>query len=197
MHTISKDKYALLSYTHSTVSEFREVLMEIHHSLENTDLSTNTLEIAPNIAQHMQVIDFIIEGEKYAIDILEIEEIIRVETITPVPRSAKSILGVVNLHGRVIPVLSFRILLQLEEAPITEDTRIIMIAENNYGLLVDSVREVSSIALDSITSLTARTSHNFIDTASVTHEDTLLPIINTQKLFQYIATQVQQENTLN
>ena len=72
-----------------------------------------------------------------------------------------------------------------------------MIAENNYGLLVDSVREVSSIALDSITSLTARTSHNFIDTASVTHEDTLLPIINTQKLFQYIATQVQQENTLN
>lgn len=170
--------------------------METYSSSANTNTSSQTSEAALDTAQYIQAIDFTIEGEKYAIDIAEIEEIIRVETITPVPRSAKSILGVVNLHGRVIPVLSFRTLLQLEEAPMTADTRIIIIAENNYGLLVDSVREVSSIALDSITSLIAKTSHDFIDTASVTHEDALLPIINTQKLFQYIATQVQQESTL-
>jgi purine-binding chemotaxis protein CheW len=94
---------------------------------------------------------FSLAGEEYGIGILKVKEIIGMMPITPVPRAPGQIKGVINLRGKVIPVIDLRLKFGLEPIAYTERTCIIVVEITSgvskmfRGTVVDSVSEVLSI----------------------------------------------------
>jgi len=101
-------------------------------------------ETEENPGKIFQLVSFHVGSEEYAIDILGIQEIIRMVELTPVPQAPHFVEGVVNLRGKVIPVLDLRMRFGLPSATPTNDTRIIVIESNHIllGFIVDAVSEV-------------------------------------------------------
>jgi purine-binding chemotaxis protein CheW len=99
---------------------------------------------------------FNLSGEQYGLEILKVNEIIGLMEITRVPRIPDFIRGVINLRGKVIPIINLRKKFDMESTEDTEQTCIIVVdimQENvsfQMGLLVDSVSEVLNISDDSI-----------------------------------------------
>lgn len=94
-----------------------------------------------------------LDGEQYGIDISFIDNIVRMQQITRVPKAQSYFAGVINLRGEIIPVMSLRLRFGLPEKETTNSTRIIIIKpENNakIGILVDEVREVVSLEEEDI-----------------------------------------------
>lgn len=86
--------------------------------------------------------------EQYGIDIKYIDNIVRMQHITRVPKVASYLKGVINLRGEVIPVMSIRIKMNLPEDEITKATRIIILKVEQYGsigIVVDEVKEVVTL----------------------------------------------------
>lgn len=86
--------------------------------------------------------------EQFGIDIKYIDNIVRMQRITRVPKVPTYIKGVINLRGEVVPVVSLRLKMGLEEDVITKLTRIIIIKLENgevIGILVDAVKEVVTL----------------------------------------------------
>jgi purine-binding chemotaxis protein CheW len=94
---------------------------------------------------------FSMGGEEYGIGILKVKEIIGMMPITKVPRTPAHVKGVINLRGKVIPVVDLRLKFEMEEAGYTERTCIIVVeieaaaARMLMGVVVDSVSEVLNI----------------------------------------------------
>ncbi len=95
----------------------------------------------------MNLIRFAIADRRYALDISQAEEVIRIGAITPLPSSTDCLKGVINLRGRVIPLISLREVLGCEEAEEDSAGRIIIehVNGNLVGVLVDSVKDVVSL----------------------------------------------------
>ena len=87
---------------------------------------------------------FHVGEEEFAIDILGVQEIIRMVELTPVPNAPHFVEGVINLRGKVIPIIDLRSRFGLPSAERTKDTRIIVVEISNtvLGFIVDSVEEV-------------------------------------------------------
>ena len=86
--------------------------------------------------------------EQYGIDIRYIDNIVRMQNITRVPKVQNYLKGVINLRGEVIPVMSIRIKMDLDEDVITRASRIIILKmeqQGNIGIMVDSVKEVVTL----------------------------------------------------
>ncbi|WP_447971906.1 chemotaxis protein CheW [Nitrospira sp. M1] len=92
----------------------------------------------------LQLVSFHVGEEEFAIDILGVQEIIRVVELTPVPNAPYFVEGVINLRGKVIPILDLRSRFGLPPTDRTNDTRIIVveITKTVLGFIVDSVEEV-------------------------------------------------------
>jgi len=90
-------------------------------------------------------VSFTVSDETYAVNVLDVQEVLRDAEITPIPGAADSILGIINLRGNVVPVVDSRMYFGLEEKPRDEQSRIMVIELFNnevVGLVVDSVAEV-------------------------------------------------------
>ena len=99
-------------------------------------------------------------NEQYGIDIQYIDNIVRMQSITRVPKMPAFIKGVINLRGEVIPVISMRLKMDLPEDEITKKTRIIVIKleqEGNVGFIVDEVKEVVTLLGSEIEKITYNT----------------------------------------
>lgn len=94
---------------------------------------------------------FILEGEEYGIVILKVKEIIGLMPITPVPQTPHFVKGVINLRGKVIPVVDLRLKFGMQSADYSERTCIIVVeavTEAGSGMIggvVDSVSEVIQV----------------------------------------------------
>ena len=94
---------------------------------------------------------FILADEEYGIGILKVKEIIGMMPVTSVPQTPQYVKGVINLRGRVIPVIDLRLRFGLESAEYTERTCIIVVEIQGaaghvvIGIVVDSVSEVLNI----------------------------------------------------
>lgn len=110
--------------------------------MENTklDKSKETDEI-------LQLVSFKIGNEEFGVDILKVQEINRMMEITTVPNSPVFVEGIINLRGRIIPVIDLRIRLGLPKQEHDKNTRIIVVELNNktVGFIVDEVSEVLRI----------------------------------------------------
>ncbi len=100
----------------------------------------------------LQLVSFHIGGEEFGLDILKVQEIIRIQELTRVPNSPDFVDGVINLRGKVIPVIALRKRFGLEELAHDKQTRIVVIEVkgNVLGFIVDSVSEVLRIPADTV-----------------------------------------------
>jgi len=96
---------------------------------------------------------FNLHAESYGIDVLKVREIIRLTTITAVPQMPRHIRGVINLRGKIIPVMDLRVRFEFDSAASTEQTCIIVVQVKlpdgkniQMGLIVDGVEEVVNLA---------------------------------------------------
>ena len=96
------------------------------------------------VTGELQLVSFKIGSEEFGIDILKVQEIIRMVEITRVPQAPVYVEGVINLRGRVIPIIDLRKRLKLELKEADKNTRIVVvdISGNIMGMIVDSVSEV-------------------------------------------------------
>ena len=95
---------------------------------------------------------FVLADEEYGLEILKVREIIGIMDITAVPRTPDFVKGVINLRGKVIPVIDLRLKFGMEEAERTEETCIIVVDVEGIemSIVVDKVSEVLDIAIDEI-----------------------------------------------
>ncbi len=97
-----------------------------------------------------QLVTFKLDEEEFGIDILKVQEIIRTVEITVVPKMPGYMEGVINLRGKVIPVVNLRTRFSKPQTGQGKDTRIVVVSLNSItlGLLVDSVSEVLRLSED-------------------------------------------------
>jgi purine-binding chemotaxis protein CheW len=95
----------------------------------------------------LQLVSFVIGSEEFGVDILYVQEINRMLQITQVPNAPEFVSGIINLRGRVIPVIDLRCRLGLPPKEHDNNTRIIVIEVNGktIGFIVDAVKEVIRI----------------------------------------------------
>ena len=91
---------------------------------------------------------FYIDGQLFTIPTSRVVEIIRIQPITYMPNTVPYVKGVINLRGKVVPVLDMRLRFQKEEKPYDTRTSIIIVesGELTVGLIVDTVRDVRDVA---------------------------------------------------
>jgi purine-binding chemotaxis protein CheW len=99
-----------------------------------------------------QWVAFGLGREDYAVTVSSVQEIIRLPAITPVPSAPSHIEGVINLRGRILPIMDLGRRLGLEVRPRTKASRVIVASAGGrlVGLLVDAVREVIELTADDI-----------------------------------------------
>ena len=99
---------------------------------------------------------FNLGDEGYGLEILKVQEIIGIQTITKIPRTPAYVKGVINLRGKVIPVIDLRTKFGMEELEFTRETCIIVVQVTRkdtnlvMGIIVDEVSEVLDITSDQI-----------------------------------------------
>lgn len=96
----------------------------------------------------LQLVSFNIGEEEFGVDILKVQEIIRLVEITRVPNAPHFVEGVINLRGKVIPVIDLRKRLGLASIESSSESRIVVVelANKIIGFLVDCVNEVLRIS---------------------------------------------------
>ena len=114
-------------------------------------MANNNLETTEK--ESKQYIVVMVGSEQYGIDIRYIDNIVRMQKITRVPKVQPYFKGVINLRGEVVPVMSVRKKMGLEDDVLTNASRIIILKleENaSLGVIVDEVREVVNLSEDEI-----------------------------------------------
>lgn len=105
-----------------------------------------------NGMSEIQLVVFDLASEHYGVDISDVREIIRMQNITKVPGATSYVEGIINLRGKVLPVLDLRKRLGLKVADQTEESRIVVIdiTDGEVGVIVDAVTEVLRVPNSSI-----------------------------------------------
>ncbi len=110
---------------------------------------TNSSDVS---ALEGKYLTFVLNHEEYGLEILRVREIIGLMDITPVPQVPHFIKGIINLRGKVIPVVDLRLKFGMPEAEYTKETCTIVVDIENrlMGIVVDTVSEVLDIAAKDI-----------------------------------------------
>ncbi len=100
----------------------------------------------------LKVVTFFLDEEEYGLPITQIQEINRVVEITRVPNAPAHVRGVINLRGKVVPVIELKRRLHLGKTEIGKDSRIVLVEDGSklLGLMVDRVAQVFNIPFDQI-----------------------------------------------
>jgi purine-binding chemotaxis protein CheW len=112
-------------------------------------MAENDKQIIKNavVEELLQLVSFNIGEEEFGVDILRVQEINRMVEITRVPNAVEYVNGVINLRGKVIPIIDLRRRLGMEEKGFDKDTRIVVVEIETkiIGFVVDQVNEVIRI----------------------------------------------------
>jgi purine-binding chemotaxis protein CheW len=124
--------------------------------MSNTSYATAAGISGVGIKLAGKYLTFRLGGEEYGLEILKVQEIIQMQPVTRVPRTPDHIRGVINLRGKVIPVVDLRKKFSLEDAHDTEKTCIIVVQitldvlKVVMGIIIDEVMEVLDIRAENI-----------------------------------------------
>lgn len=152
------------------------------HALVKTDDSATRNEL-------IQLVSFMLADEEYGVEVLKVREIIRMPTITKMPNVPQHVEGIINLRGKVIPIISMRRRFGLMENENNNHTRIIImdVVGSLTGFIVDSVSEVIRIHDSEIQPppslvLSSGVGQEFI-TGVYNHAERLLIIMDIDRMF--------------
>ncbi len=103
--------------------------------------------LKPQENQFNRWVTFRLAEEIYGINVMQVQEVLRMTEIAPVPGAPSSVIGIINLRGNVVTVVDTRELFGLTREELTDQTRIMIVECNKIivGLLVDSVAEVVNL----------------------------------------------------
>ena len=110
----------------------------------------------PEAGREGKYLTFALDNEEYGIGIMKVKEIIGLMPVTPVPRTPDYVLGVINLRGKVIPVIDLRLRFGMASVASTDRTCVIVVEVDGnagrvlIGIVVDSVSDVLNIKEDDI-----------------------------------------------
>ncbi len=92
----------------------------------------------------LQWVTFQLESETYGVNVMQVQEVLRVTEIAPVPGAPSYVLGIINLRGNVVTVLDTRARFGLPQQDINDSSRILIIESTGQvvGILVDKISEV-------------------------------------------------------
>jgi len=119
--------------------------------MENKSLLNEQLKNSQS-AKDGKYLTFVLGNEEYGLEILKVREIIGMMDITSVPQTPKFVKGVINLRGKVIPIVDLRLKFSMPEAEYTKETCIIVVDIKGIfvGIVVDTVKEVLDIKEEDI-----------------------------------------------
>ncbi|VAW77038.1 Positive regulator of CheA protein activity (CheW) [hydrothermal vent metagenome] len=134
----------------------------------------------------VQWVTFRLSEELYGINVMQVQEVLRISEIAPVPGAPHYVLGIINLRGNVVTVIDTRIRLGLTTTEVTDSSRIVIIetAKHVVGILVDCVAEVvdvNSSEIESAPNVGSDESSNYIQ-GVVSQEKELLILVDLNKL---------------
>lgn len=129
---------------------------------------TTALNNAGQSAEQLQLVTFCVNNEQYAVDILRVQEINRMMTITQVPQSPAGVEGVINLRGRIIPIMDLRVRFGMPKGERTDESRIVVVEAGGaiVGFIVDKVHEVLRISratVDAAPAMSSTVESRYID----------------------------------
>jgi purine-binding chemotaxis protein CheW len=134
----------------------------------------------------IQLVTFRLKDETYGINVMQVQEVLRVSEIAPVPGAPAHVLGIINLRGNVVTVIDTRIRFGLNSTEPDDASRIVIIESDQQvvGILVDSVAEVVELQqsdIDSAPSIGSEDSARYIQGVASRDED-LLIVVDLKKL---------------
>ncbi len=106
-------------------------------------MNTNAAEVDANDSV-LQLVTFRLKDESYGVNVMKVQEVLRVTEIAPVPGAPPFVLGIINLRGNVVTVIDTRSRFGLPSAELDDSSRIVIIESEKQvvGILVDAVAEV-------------------------------------------------------
>lgn len=109
-------------------------------------------DVATKTERAGKYLTFVLAGEDYGLEILKVREIMGILDITTVPHTPDYVKGVVNIRGKVIPIMDLRLKFDIPETEYTEQTCIIVVyvGQTEVGIIVDCVSEVMDIKEEEI-----------------------------------------------
>jgi purine-binding chemotaxis protein CheW len=154
-------------------------------------MTTNAVVKIDEAGKHdelIQLVSFMLDSEEYGVEVLKVREIIRMPTITKMPNAAEHVEGIINLRGKVIPIISMRKRFGGLESENDNQTRIMImdVASGMTGFIVDGVSEVIRIRSSEIqpppSMVSGGIGQEFI-TGVYNRTDKLLIIIDVNRMF--------------
>jgi len=120
--------------------------------LTKTDTKKEEKKKEGSLVDERQLVSFKVKDEEFGVDIMQVQEIIRMTEITQVPKAPYFVKGVLNLRGGVLPIIDLRTRFDLEESEYSESNRIVVVNVKGkiMGIIVDSVSEVLRLPKDTI-----------------------------------------------
>ena len=103
----------------------------------------NAVSVSENATKQYIVVK--IGNEQYGLDISYVDNIVRMQSITRVPKAQSYFKGIINLRGEIVPVMSIRLKMELTDDTFTDASRIIILKiedQGTIGIIVDEVKEV-------------------------------------------------------
>jgi len=134
----------------------------------------------------IQLVTFRLQDESYGINVMQVQEVLRVSEIAPVPGAPVYVLGIINLRGNVVTVIDTRTRFGLSTTELTDSSRVVIIESDKQvvGILVDSVAEVvqlRSSEVDSAPNVGNDESSRYIQGVA-TKDENLLIVVDLNKL---------------
>jgi purine-binding chemotaxis protein CheW len=150
--------------------------------------STLPMKIEGSNNELIQLVSFNLDEEEYGVDVLKVREIIRMPTVTRVPNTPHYIEGVINLRGKVIPIISMRKKFNLSDMDNDKQTRIMVMDMDGelMGFVVDAVSEVIRISETEIQPPPAVVNGGIDQiclSGVINREDRLLVLLDLEKVF--------------
>jgi len=166
--------------------------MNQHTSVSNTETENSKATVSKGTeSDGIQLLSFLLDNDVYGVDISLIQEVIEYRRVTTVPRTPAFMLGVINLRGKVVPVVDLRKHFDMHVSEITVNTCIVIVdvmVENeltSLGILADAVKEVIELSLEDVSAPPRIGSR--IDTRYISgmgkYEDDFIIILNLSRIF--------------
>ena len=140
--------------------------------------------------QEIQIVTFILDDQEFGLNILEVQEINKLTTVTKIPNSAGYIEGIINLRNKIIPIINLKKRMQFDNVDNINDktARIIVVNINEtiVGFIVDSVSEVLRISQETVEPLPDLINNVKSEYVKgvIRYNDRLLILIDLKKIIQ-------------
>lgn len=145
-----------VSELETKLSEFKNEIAQIREKL--TDKNSGEIQLSDEISKEIDIVEFELSGNRYAMDIGMVREVVEMLPITPLPKTPPHVIGIINLRGEVTHVIDLGILLGEGMKKDRTGQKIIVVPSDaahgeHLGIIVDNVRSVTEIAYKQVTAL--------------------------------------------